>query len=321
MNTNIDAVLNSYSFQERVLFNEIIYKISRNYPKITIQEFMQEELEFSKKFHSKKTLPSIISCFKQLKEKFGGDTLIQNLDWVEVQNYLLDKYQNAPHGSHLMYRTLKSSFNRAKKKRYVQENIFDSIKIPKIPVKKKKVLTAEQFASIIKFEADTQFKFLYKLAECTGMRESEIIHAKWSWIDFTEEVITVENDEEFTTKSKNYRDIPFSPKLRQLLTEIKLNSKNTNAEDYIFYKHKGIKLSNDTVTKKFKMCVRQAEVDDCFHFHSLRDLFTANLLNEGHSIYAVSKLLGHSSVKVTERYYASLNLSTLRSVMQGGKNE
>lgn len=192
--------------------------------------------------------------------------------------------------------------------------------MPKIPIKKKVVLTDKQFKDIEKCEVYKQLQFLYRFAEATGMRESEITHAKWSWIDFEEELITIENDDEFTTKSKKYRDIPFSPKLKELLNEIKLSSVNTNADDYIFCKCKGVKLNNDFVTKRFKKCVREAGVDDNIHFHSLRDLFTANLLNEGHSIYAVSTLLGHSSVKITEKYYASLNLKTLRNVMKGGHN-
>ena len=38
--------------------------------------------------------------------------------------------------------------------------------------------------------------------------------------------------------------------------------------------------------------------------HRLRDSFAVNRLNEGMLIQDVSKLLGHTSVSVTERYYS-----------------
>ena len=41
--------------------------------------------------------------------------------------------------------------------------------------------------------------------------------------------------------------------------------------------------------------------------HDLRRTFGYNLIKQGKPIYEVSKLLGHSSVITTERYYAPLN--------------
>ena len=41
--------------------------------------------------------------------------------------------------------------------------------------------------------------------------------------------------------------------------------------------------------------------------HDLRRTFGYNLIKQGRPIYEVSKLLGHSSVTTTERYYAPLN--------------
>ena len=40
--------------------------------------------------------------------------------------------------------------------------------------------------------------------------------------------------------------------------------------------------------------------------HDLRRTFGLNLIKQGMSIYKVSKLLGHSSVRTTEQHYAPL---------------
>ena len=41
-------------------------------------------------------------------------------------------------------------------------------------------------------------------------------------------------------------------------------------------------------------------------FHDLRRTFGLNLIKQNMSIYKVSKLLGHVSVKTTEQQYAAL---------------
>ena len=41
-------------------------------------------------------------------------------------------------------------------------------------------------------------------------------------------------------------------------------------------------------------------------FHDLRRTFGLNLIKQGMSIYKVSKLLGHKSVRTTEQHYAPL---------------
>ena len=51
-----------------------------------------------------------------------------------------------------------------------------------------------------------------------------------------------------------------------------------------------------------KLAVRYLGLNERLNFHSLRHTFATHLLQAGIPIYEVSKLLGHSSVKVTEVY-------------------
>jgi integrase/recombinase XerD len=49
--------------------------------------------------------------------------------------------------------------------------------------------------------------------------------------------------------------------------------------------------------------VRRSEVaDKNLHFHSLRHTFASWLVQDGVSLYEVQKLLGHSSIAVTQVY-------------------
>ena len=61
----------------------------------------------------------------------------------------------------------------------------------------------------------------------------------------------------------------------------------------------------DYVSHKFKKEVRKLGIKNA-RFHDLRRTFGLNLIKQGMSIYKVSKLLGHKSVRTTEQHYAPL---------------
>ena len=63
--------------------------------------------------------------------------------------------------------------------------------------------------------------------------------------------------------------------------------------------------SKDFVCHKFKKEIRKLGIKNG-RFHDLRRTFGLNLIKQGMSIYKVSKLLGHASVKTTEQHYAPL---------------
>ena len=83
---------------------------------------------------------------------------------------------------------------------------------------------------------------------------------------------------------------------------IKLNSQ---AKEIIHKQDVLWNYSKDYVSHKFKKEIRKLGIKNG-RFHDLRRTFGLNLIKQGMSIYKVSKLLGHASVKTTEQHYAPL---------------
>jgi len=63
--------------------------------------------------------------------------------------------------------------------------------------------------------------------------------------------------------------------------------------------------TKDYVSHRFKKEVRRLGIRNA-RFHDLKRTFGLNLIKQGMSVYKVSKLLGHKSVRTTEQHYAPL---------------
>ncbi|GJM15983.1 MAG: integrase [Thermodesulfobacteriota bacterium] len=130
----------------------------------------------------------------------------------------------------------------------------------------------------------------------TGMRKSEILSLKWSNVDLENGVITIDQT---NTKNKKTRRIPINSNLKSLLLEQKLKSIRS---EYVFLSQTGKPYKfHDSIKNAFNGACRKAEIKG-LRFHDLRHTAATRMIESGASIVAVSKILGHSDLKMTMRY-------------------
>src|SRR6202040_3087428 len=72
-------------------------------------------------------------------------------------------------------------------------------------------------------------------------------------------------------------------------------------EDRIFPPKRGAKGERQRVEGSFETVLRLAGVED-FRFHDLRHTFASWYMMNGGDLYELAKILGHSNIKMTERY-------------------
>lgn len=138
------------------------------------------------------------------------------------------------------------------------------------------------------------------LALYTGMRRGELVALKWDRIDMESKLITVDRaycrvlkSDKSYTKSGKIRYIPISGKLSAYLETLK----SFYVEDNKVLPLTPIDMLQKDFIKITKMCENPR-----IKFHDLRHTFASNFLMGGGIIYDLQKILGHSTIQVTERY-------------------
>lgn len=267
----------------------------------TLQEFENEYLDHISSTHSKSYVDkSVKLSFKMFKQFLKKDILLTEISVNLVDKFFTSTYARAQYSAKLYLRTLKSAFNTALRWQLVENNPFQKIKAPKSVKSIPTYINEVDLTKICNVTKEKYLKNLFWFAFLTGARLSEILSLKWSNVNLNEKVIAITNSKTFRTKNKQDRVIPINEKLFDILLEMKRI--NTNENDFLFYKVKGIKLSADFVSKKFKKAVRLAKLNDKIHFHSLRHSFASLIHQKGASLSVVKDLLGHQDIKTTLIY-------------------
>jgi integrase len=141
--------------------------------------------------------------------------------------------------------------------------------------------------------------FAVGIALYTGMRKGEIKGLKWDCVDFNLKQITVkrsfclkEQRLKEKTKSKKIRRVPINQALHAMLLELKARYKSEWVLPDFDYDH---------AWRTVKRLAVEAEVRP-IRFHDTRHTFASNFLMSGGSIYTLQRILGHSTLAMTERY-------------------
>lgn len=163
--------------------------------------------------------------------------------------------------------------------------------------------TNEEIDKLLEACPSEGWELVVLLGADAGLRRGEIAHLRWSDVDFNNNQIYVAPD-----KTVNHRYVPMTETLRKALEKAK---KGQQTEFVINVgQGKGAhRHSKDYLTAYYKQISKKAKVPS--FLHKLRHTFASQLVQNGVDLYSVSKLLGHSSIKMTE-IYAHLVPDTLQ---------
>lgn len=274
-----DAFKGKHGFkkeEKNIKFKDFAEEYIRNYAKANKRSWQTDEymLKRLKTFFGDKALKEINSL---MVEQFRTSLLEEELTRSTANRYVA---------------LLKKMFNLAIDWGYLKENHVKKVKLfSEKDNQKERILTEEEEQGLLK-ASSKYFKPIVITAIHTGMRKGEILSLKWSQVDLSSGIIKVEN-----TKSGKPRFIPINQFLLKEL--LKLKDQN-GASPYVFLNPRTHKPMKD-IKKSFSGATKEAKIKD-LRFHDLRHTFATRLIQKGADLITVKELLGHHSVRVTERY-------------------
>ena len=138
-----------------------------------------------------------------------------------------------------------------------------------------------------------RLRLLVLVAVSTGMRLSEIFRLKWSDVMYGEGLLAVRA----RLKRGKIRYVPMPSELAAEIRRYPV----VIGEDRILPPDPGAKSGRQRLERSFADLLRRAKIRE-FWFHDLRHTFASWYMMNGGDLYELAKILGHSNIKMTERY-------------------
>ena len=267
-------------------------------PKSTkLSAFTDEFLTYARVNYARASRDIFIVCLRNLLV-IAGDCALTTLEPRHVDLYKTQALQKkSPVTVNIELRSLRTIFNYALRWKLIESNPFTRVQLVRVPELPPVHFTRQEFQTVLGAIDQDWLKEMVTFTLLTGMRRGEVANLKWSDVDLTRKLAHVHSTPTFRSKWGKQRMIPLNEWIVQRLLE----RFSKNGSEYVFTLE-GTKVSESYLSHKFTDYVRAAGLKKKLHFHSLRHTFATWLVQDGVSIYEIQKLLGHSSIEMTQIY-------------------
>lgn len=214
--------------------------------------------------------------------------------------------------------TLRRVLRKAQKQKLIGENPAEDIVLPQVTEGKRRPITDEERAMILKQVPKHYAGVMVLTMLCCGLRPAEIRRMEWDWVDFDNAILTVGKSK---TKAGTGRKIPMPPQLVKALREHK--AKNLN-EQYVFVRCKNPSLPMDenafyhawhnfkremdiaNGAKVYRNQIVESTLAEDLEPYLLRHTFCTDCQAAGVPINVAKELMGHSDISVTAKIYTHM---------------
>ena len=258
---------------------------------LTVTEFVDRYLREAKTFY--KSFSALSSVHKTFANLYG-DRLLVTLAPPDLHDFVHHRLKagRKPSTINQELALLRSSIN------YVRYHWGVLMANPVVRQRLKstalrlRYLTKSEASALLAAASNPQLAEFIRLALHTGCRKNELLTLRWSDVDQKYNTIQLKPE---NTKSNKARAIPLNKTARNALQALKQG----NQTEWVFHNNKGGR--KKTFRWFFCKAIQSAGIED-FHIHDLRHTFASWLVSEGVELIKVRDLLGHTTIRMTERY-------------------
>lgn len=215
-------------------------------------------------------------------------------------------------------RNMKVFFNYCVDRKYIKASPMEKINFIKAKRKMKDEITDLEFKALVKAINITVFSeyrdyTIIQLIFDTGMRLTETLNLKLEDIDIERRTILIPAE---INKGKKDRYVFFSNTMATILRKWLQYKDRYCTSNWLFPTKKGTIITASNFERNFRQYKDRAGIMKVITPHGLRNNFAKRFILSGGDIFMLSKILGHSSVTVTEQAYLDVTMTDIRKSYQ-----
>jgi integrase len=197
---------------------------------------------------------------------------------------------------------LKHLLNRAVKEGKISRNPAAGVTMPRVPAGRVRYLQPTELQAVLE-HCPPWLRPLVLLAVATAMRRGEILKMRWLDVDLLQRQVNLPQ-----TKNGKGRTVYLNEMAMDVFRSVALDA-DTQADEPVF----ALDVTPEEVSMCFMRACRKAGIND-FRFHDLRHTTATWLRQRGVQLDEIAKQLGHSDLRMTQRY-AHLGASQIREAV------
>ena len=233
-------------------------------------------------------------------------TRVQDITETSLNSYMLylEKNHFAASTVSRSVASMRAFFQYLYQEHLIENNPADHLHPPKVEKKMPQILSVEEVDLLLRQPSDRTPKGLrdramLELLYATGMRVAELVGLDVPDVVFSNRTVKV------TGKGNKQRVMPFGAPaqkaIRRWLDDGRPLLVGEQSAAALFLGRQGKRIDQRMVRRVVHACARDAGVPDISP-HALRHSAATHMLDGGADLREVQELLGHSSLKTTQRY-------------------
>lgn len=240
--------------------------------------------------------------YTQFYKYFNADMPIGELDKVAFDNYVIYLRETIKNDVSInsYLRDLITTLHFLMDGGYVERYKMQSIKVDKTPVE---TYTEEELEKLCRKPdmkkcsfAEYQSWVMTNFLLATGVRQRSLNNIKIKDLDLENAIVTLT-----VTKNRKTLIIPIEPHLRVILIEYLRYRQHKTDDEYLFTNIYGQQLTKSTGYHRLYEYNKARGVETT-GLHRYRHTFAKQWILSGGNVVTLSKLLGHSSLEITQNY-------------------
>jgi integrase len=265
-----------------------------------LSELASHAREYARSNKNPKTLDREQRAFARLIGSLG-DIPLKELTPALVEEYKTTRLKTvSPSTLNVEVRVLNVALSQAFSLGMIPARLggFKQIRVPEPEAPH--WLTRAQIAQLLEVCNEDECRFVVFLAN-TGVRRNEALGMEWQDVNLVRGQIVVRSE---IAKMARRRTIPISDELMRTLSA--------------WPTHQGRLFpvfTPNQITMAFRRRCRAAGLPKGTSVHTLRSSFACALIEKGVDVYSVAKLLGHASIRTTEKHYLTVDPLHIRKAV------